>query len=172
MNGVQAMFSDIAAEGAAGVPLDIPAKAARGSRCIGNEKWWGVPMAMRAAIWTAIPSTKPKGADPYERLEAAVRIGNRVGVRLTQVLQLQIYLGKGDMEKVKAIIRDHVESKEEVGPNPRLQVLDKVATMQIQAVSDRLWTEATGHRTPIGGLGTFWDDPEEEVESLDLDAIL
>lgn len=22
-----------------------------------------------------------------------------------------------------------------------------------------MWTEATGWRTPIGGLGTFWDDP-------------
>jgi len=31
-------------------------------------------------------------------------------------------------------------------------------------LSDRLWTENTGHRTPIGEYGSFWDDKKEEVK--------
>ena len=42
----------------------------------------------------------------------------------------------------------------------------------IVAVSDRLWVENTGHRTPMGQLGTFWDDQQEEVETMDLDDLL
>jgi len=39
-------------------------------------------------------------------------------------------------------------------------------------VSDRLWTEATGSRTPVGGLGTFWDDAPKAVPSFDIDDLL
>jgi hypothetical protein len=43
----------------------------------------------------------------------------------------------------------------------------------LTALSDRMWTQATGHRTPIGGLGTFWDEkPEPTGEVIDLDDIL
>ena len=51
-------------------------------------------------------------------------------------------------------------------------MLDVVATQQVLAVSDRLWTEATGSRTPVGGLGTFWDDVAPEAEALDIDDLL
>ena len=47
-----------------------------------------------------------------------------------------------------------------------------MATDMNVAVSDRLWVENTGHRTPMGQLGTFWDDQKEEVETMDLDDLL
>jgi hypothetical protein len=50
--------------------------------------------------------------------------------------------------------------------------MDIMATRQIMAVSDRLWTEATGARTPVGGLGTFWDDARKQAPSLDIDDLL
>ena len=37
----------------------------------------------------------------------------------------------------------------------------KAATVIVQQLSDRLWTEATGHRTPANLFGTFWDDEED-----------
>lgn len=172
LDGVQGLFSDLKAEGAAGVPLDVASRAARGSECIDTDKWWGLPLALRAAVWTAIPSTKPKNEDPYARLDEASKIGLRQGVRVAQVLELQIYLGQGKVEKAKEIIRAHAKAKKTSPSDPQLVILDEVATRQILAVSDRMWTEATGKRTPIGGLGTFWDDKKKEVESLDLDSIL
>ena len=47
-----------------------------------------------------------------------------------------------------------------------------MATDMIVAISDRLWMENTGHRTPMGQLGTFWDDEKEAVETMDLDDLL
>ena len=47
-----------------------------------------------------------------------------------------------------------------------------MATNMIVAISDRLWVEHTGHRTPMGQLGTFWDDQPENVETMSLDGLL
>ncbi|MCH2223043.1 MAG: hypothetical protein MK097_22385, partial [Dechloromonas sp.] len=38
--------------------------------------------------------------------------------------------------------------------------VDEIAINLVQMISDRYWTEATGMRTPVGGLGKFWDDPK------------
>ena len=56
--------------------------------------------------------------------------------------------------------------------NKEYRMLDVVATQQVLAVSDRLWTEGTGSRTPVGGLGTFWDDKSPAEEALDIDDLL
>ena len=47
-----------------------------------------------------------------------------------------------------------------------------MATNMLVAISDRLWVENTGHRTPIGQFGAFWDDQREPVETMDLDDLL
>jgi hypothetical protein len=51
-------------------------------------------------------------------------------------------------------------------------MVDAMATQMILAISDRLWMENTGHRTPMGRLGTFWDDQKKAVETMDLDGLL
>ena len=47
-----------------------------------------------------------------------------------------------------------------------------MAALQMQAISDRLWTEATGKRTPLGKAGSFWDDPAKVLDSIDIDDLL
>ncbi len=44
--------------------------------------------------------------------------------------------------------------------------------LQLRAISDRLWTAETGSRTPIGKLGTFWDDPKDAVEMIEISDLL
>ena len=61
---------------------------------------------------------------------------------------------------------------EKTPANEDWRFVDAMATDMIVAVSDRLWVENTGHRTPMGQLGTFWDDRQEEVETMDLDDLL
>ncbi len=55
---------------------------------------------------------------------------------------------------------------------PAFRLLDEFTALQLQAISDRLWTEATGKRTPISGLGTFWDDPKKAVDTINIDDML
>jgi len=168
MDGLQAVLNDLASEGSAKVPLDISFKVGRGAECLNNEKWWGLPNAIQAAFWISFPGNKPEGVNPGNILNQAVQTGLQQGMRLVQVIAAKIYIGLGDNDKVKDIIRDNVAARINMSANPRFLFLDKMATVQLQAISDYMWTEKTGKRTPIGGLGSFWDDPEDAVETIDI----
>lgn len=172
MNGLQAVLNDLASEGNAKVPLDIALKVGRGASCLDNEQWWGLPNAIQAAIWVSFPGINPAGVDPLKVLEQSMQTGLQQGMRISQVLAARIFIGLGNSEQVKSIIRRHVNEKARTPANPAFKFLDEVATLQLQSISDRLWTEAVGKRTPLGGLGTFWDDPKNTVDSVNIIDIL
>lgn len=168
MDGLQAVLNDLASEGSANVPLDISLKVGRGADCLNNEKWWGLPHAIQAAIWVSFPDNKPQGIEPLVILDKAMQTGLKQGMRIVQVIAAKIYIGRGDIDRVKAIIRDNAGARISTSANPGFIFLDEVTTLQLQAISDYMWTEATGKRTPIGGLGTFWDDPKSSVDTIDI----
>lgn len=172
MNGLQAVLNDLASEGGAKVPLDISLKVGRGANCLSNEKWWGVPDAIQAAIWISFPENKPAGVTPLNVLDQAVQIGLSQGMRIVQVVAAKIHIGLGNSERVKSIIRENVRTRSVIATNPQFLFLDEIATIQLLAISDYLWTETTGKRTPIGGLGTFWDDPQDTLDTIDIMKIL
>ena len=173
VSGLQALNNEITSTTGLGVPKNIAAKVERAATCVDDAKWWGVPMALRATIWSLLPGAEPQGEDAMKRLAIAAKKGEKAGVRLPHVFQALAYFGKGDIEAVKQVIRDHVKAKKKKDPNPDYLLLDELATTMLTAMSDRMWTEAKGYRTPAGGLGTFWDDQKESTtESIDLDDIL
>ncbi|MDE1997441.1 MAG: hypothetical protein KGI52_00795, partial [Burkholderiales bacterium] len=43
-------------------------------------------------------------------------------------------------------------------PSKDYQLIDAIAQEQMQNISDRLWTQNAGTRTPLASLGKFWDD--------------
>ena len=172
LDGLQAMLNDLASEGIANVPLDIASKVGRGSTCLDNEKWWGLPKAIQAAIWVNIPNDKPADVDPLNVLDQSMQIGLKQGVRVSQLLAAKVYMGLGNIEQVKSIIRSHKKARANTPSKPEFRLLDELATVQLQAISDHLWTEATGKRTPISGLGTFWDDPKGGVDTINIDDML
>jgi len=172
LDGLQAMLNDLASEGIANVPLDIASKVGRGSACLDNEKWWGLPKAIQAAIWVNIPNDKPADVDPLNVLDQSLQIGIKQGVRVSQVLAAKVHMGLGNIEQVKSIIRSHKKAIVNTPSKPEFRLLDELATVQLLAISDHLWTEATGKRTPISGLGTFWDDPKGAVDTINIDDML
>ena len=172
VNGLQAVLNDQASEGRANVPLDIALKVNRSATCLDNKKWWGLPHAMRAAIWITFPNSKPPGIDPLAILDKSIHTGLQQNIRISQAIAAQVYIGLGNTKRVKKIIRNHFKERTE---NPSLvayRFLDEVATLHLKAISDCLWTEATGKRTPIGGLGTFWDDPKDIVNTIEISDLL
>jgi len=172
MDGLQAVLNDLASEGSANVPLDISLKVGRGASCLDNDRWWGVPDAIQAAIWVSFPGNKPEGIEPLQVLDESVKTGVKQGVRIVQVVAAKIYIGLGNSERVKAIIKDNVTTRSSLSTNPEYLFLDKVVTIQLTAISDVMWTEATGIRTPIGGLGTFWGATKNAVDTVDIIDIL
>ena len=91
---------------------------------------------------------------------------------VSHVLAAQVYLGQGETEEVKQVIRSYASLSKQKSANHQFDILNKVSRLQIQAISDRMWTEATGKRTPLGKLGSFWDDSNKAVETIDIDEIL
>lgn len=171
---LQALQHDLAADGSVGVPLDAPRKAARATECLNNARWWGVPNAIRAVVWTSIPGSAPEGADPWYELSQASTLGRQAGVRLAEAIEAQAAWGAGRRDVLEAVIRSHAKSLAETPSAAKWKTVDRIATLQIQALSDRIWTEAQGHRTPFGRLGTLpgdsaapAGDPEGEGDLLD-----
>lgn len=169
--GVQAVMNDVRAQGEAGVPKDIAMKATRGIQCVDNQRWWGVPQATSAAVAVMLPDAD-SDADPWQQMQQASRIASDKGVRLAQAVEVTVADGSGDKERLRDAIRRHAASVKATPSNSKYRMMDIMAGRQIQAISDRMWTEATGARTPVGGLGTFWDDARTQTPALDIDDLL
>ena len=167
-SGLLAVVHDRAAEGVAGVPMEIPLAIARAAGCLPEDRWWGAPKALRAALWTSVPGSAPEGVDPWAILEAAAREGEEAGVRLSRAFQVVALAGAGKEEALRHAIAAHAASLDERPPDPRWRLLDRFATLMIRHQSDRIWTNARGHRTPLGALGTF---PDREDEAVDTDLL-
>ncbi|MGB1951029.1 MAG: hypothetical protein ACPHQ9_09710 [Marinobacter sp.] len=172
LSGLQALNAEIQSTSAIGVPKNVGSMVARATSCLDNEKWWGAPMALRATVWAMIPGATPDGEDPFQRLEIADRQGEEAGVRISHVFHAIAAQNEGDNERLRNVIRTHAESLDETPSNEQWRFVDAMATQMIVAISDRLWVENNGHRTPMGQLGTFWDDEADAVEAMDLDDLL
>lgn len=172
LSGMQALNAQIQASSSEGVPFNTGSVVGRATQCLDNETWWGAPMGLRATVWAMIPGTQPQGEDASERLAIAAEQGKAAGVRLGHVFQAIAAQNRNDEALVKSIIRDHAESIESTPSNPQWRFVDAMATDMLLAISDRLWMEHTGHRTPIGQFGSFWDDQREPVEIMNLDDLL
>ena len=170
INGLQALNHDILSGIGTGVPKNIAAQAERGAGCLDNKAWFGVPLALKAAVWSLLPGALPEGENAWERLEQADAIGENAHIRLPHVFHLIAAYSKGDMERVRAVIKRHAEQIEAHKPNAQYRLLDAAATEAVTRISDRMWTEAVGHRTPVGQLGTFWDEnAADDIETVELD---
>ena len=170
VGGVQALMNDGITDGTVGVPRDIAAKVERGAACLDNEQWWGVPRGVRASIWTLLPMLAPKNAQPWAELENSAKLGFQDGVRLGSAMYVLAAYSKGDNQRLRKAIRDFAANGDKL--DPEFLMMDSMARTIIQGVSDRMWTEATGKRTPLGGLGTFWDDASKNKPSVNIDDLL
>lgn len=173
--GLQAFQLDLSLLGAAGVPTDLMPKAINGLKCVDSDKFWGIPNAVLAAreiVEARLDGDSAGEKLGWDRLHLAARVGEAQGVRMAHIVEGALYMSLGDDEGLKNLIRKHVAMKEEQPANPELNLLDEMATRNILLMSDKLWTENTGKRTPFGKLGTFWDDKAVPNDALDIDDIL
>lgn len=170
--GVQALAAEIQSTSDEGVPKNIGSTVAQASGCLSDDKWWGVPMALRATVWSMIPGAKPDGENPFQRLDESDKKANKARVRLAYVLHVIAAWNKGDTKLVKKLIREQQAQEAKYPADPRWKMIDKLSTLYLRSISDRMWVEHTGHRTPIGGLGTFWDDSKGSGEVIDLDSVM
>lgn len=175
--GLGAVVNDAKSGGAVGVPVSIAPKAERAAACLdtpeGNQKWWGMPMAIRAALWTMVPGITPQGRDPWKTMDEGMKIGEEQGVRIVSGFVGGMALNSDNTPLLRDVIRRHAQSLKTTASNPDFRMVDSMATDMLTQLSDQMWTEATGHRTPMGSYGQFWDEKTKAKEvDVDFDDLL
>lgn len=170
MDGLLAIMSDSLAERAANIPLSAIGEIAQDAKCLNDAKWWGLASAIPAMV----AGLKKGDASPYlPVLQRASANGYAQGVRLASVLEANIYVIQGNDQALKQAIRRFTGADQPAFQrNKDFALFDAAAEEHMQAISDQLWVRATGHRTPIGQLGQFWDDAVKAVNDVDLSDIL
>lgn len=172
LSGLQALLNDIVAGQVVGVPMDIAAKAERAFTCLDNEKWWGVPVGVRAVVWNVLPGAD-EGKDVWGAFQSSMAIGEKAGIRVAHAMYALSASGKADNERMREGIRRYAQVPAEFKANPQYKLVDALAGFIVTSLSDRLWTEGTGQRTPPGMLGRFWDEKTDNSElAVDIDDLL
>lgn len=170
ISGLQAMVNDVAAEKAVNVPTDIPLKAEFAMGCLDNAKWWGTPQAIRATVWSVVPGAS-EGKDVAGTFNQAMALGEQQGVRLPHVLASISAGFTDDKKRIREIVKRFATAPGYT-PNKDFRYIDEAAVATIQQMSDRDWTVGTGSRTPLGSLGTFWDDKKVAKDTIDASEFL
>lgn len=171
MDGLLAVMSDSLAERAANIPLSAIGEIAKDAQCLQDDQWWGMASAVPAMV-AALKNGDPTPFLP--QLRQSSQLGFNQGVRLAAVLEANIYVAQGNRPALKDAIRRYVgDAKQPFKVNAAYALFDAAATEHVQAMSDQLWMDATGHRTPVGQLGKFWDDKASSVgDEVDLSDVL
>ena len=169
LSGLQSMTNDINSGGAVNVPKDIAAIVERGMTCVDNTKFWGVPQATRAVIWTLLPGSGDGKPEPYATMKASMQIGEQKGVRLSHALYAIAAQASGDDAKVRDALKAYADSRSETKPtHPQFKLIDSMAAAIVQGVADRYWTENTGVRGTDEGMQRFWDESDNSSNLDDL----
>lgn len=144
-SGALAILHDFNSEKAVGISLDIPGKIEKGAQCFDDDKWWGMPTALRAAIWLSIPGSGPEGVDPIEAMKTAAAKGDAQGVFLARAMQIMMLATVGQPENM---CQSMTEAKLKDG-NGDFAMLNAYARSMIQHQADIAWTKAKGYRAPL-----------------------
>ncbi|WP_348761922.1 hypothetical protein [uncultured Salinisphaera sp.] len=177
--GVQGLLNDIQANSSVGIPQNVAAKAGRASECIDNQQWWGVPKALEAVVWLSVPGNMPEGADAFAQLRQSAAIGKQAGIALPAMLYALAAYGQSDMARQKEAIKMVADIYNAYEPNKapderdknndaaQYLLLNQIAYNEALYLSDRIWIDAEGHRTPLVALGSF---PGEGAANEEIDA--
>lgn len=164
--GVLAVVHDMGASGEAHVPMSIPASVVRASECLDDDKWWGAPHAMKAAIWALVEGS-PDVGDPWALFDESIAKGEKAGVRLAGAFMAQTASSMGREPQLRTMVKRHAASLQVTPTDAKWAMLDRYATAIVQHESDRIWTAQVGYRTPSDSFGTFPDDVKIDDTKVD-----
>ena len=173
LTGMQAIVNDANSGAMAGVPRNIAPRAERAAECLDNEKWGGLPNAIRGMVWLLLPDTRPSlSPDPWEVLEDSSRLGVESGIRASMALEAVAAETFGRPEVLKDVIARFAEAEGAIKVWAEYRLVDEIARDVIQFSSDKHWTANYGYRTPRTYFGRLSPERLEEPETMDLDGLL
>lgn len=159
--GLQAIRDDVRSGGQVGVPRNIALKSEEASHCLSNRKWWGVPGAIRASVWTIVPGAVPTNADPWKQFLESDVLAEHSGVRLAIALYAMTAQNQGKTGLERQAIALFASTGKKMQAPKAYRLIDRLAEVEVHHLSDQIWTRKTGARTPQGAFGTFPDAEEK-----------
>lgn len=173
LTGLQAIINDTNSGGAAGVPKDIAPQAERAAQCVDNEKWGGIPDAIRANVWLLLPDTRPTMApDPWRVLRHSSELGVKAGFRAAMALEVVAAETKGREDIIADVVARFEASEAGFEVHEDYRLVDEVGHSVVLHASDKHWTEEYGYRTPRTYFGQMSPDSAADTEVMDLDSLL
>ncbi|MDX1635265.1 MAG: hypothetical protein R3280_11535 [Marinobacter sp.] len=174
LTGMQAIVNDANSGAMAGVPRDIAPQAERAARCVDNEKWAGLPNAIRAMVWLLIPDTRPDDArDPWLVFAESSKLSVDRGIRAAMALEVVAAETFGRQDVREDVIARFADADNRIDVWEEYQLVDEVARGVIQFSSDKYWTANYGYRTPQSRFGSLSERSETtDAEVMDLDDLL
>jgi len=174
LTGMQAIVNDANSGAMAGVPRNIAPQAERAATCLDNEKWGGMPNAIRALVWLLLPDTRPALApDPWQVLEHSRELAVEKGMRVPHALQAVAAENFGRPEKLEEAIASFAEADATIEVWDEYRLVDEVAAGVVRFSSDKHWTANYGYRTPQSFFGRMSPERQtENVETMNLDDLL
>lgn len=174
LTGMQAIVNDANSGALAGVPRNIAPRAERAAQCVDNEKWGGLPNAVRAMVWLLLPDTRPElSPDPWQVLENSAELGVKSGIRASHALQVVAAETFGRPDVLADAIAHFANAESRIDVQDDYRLVDEVARAIVQFSSDKHWTAEYGHRTPNNFFGKMSPArSNENIETMDLDGLL
>lgn len=173
LTGVQAIINDTNSGGAAGVPKSLAPQAERAAQCVDNEKWGGIPNAIRANVWLLLPGARPDRArDPWQVLRESSELSVRAGFRVSMALEVVAAETQGRQDIFEDAIARFAEADDVIELSDKFRLFDAVARNVITFSSDKYWTKKYGHRTPLNQFGRLSPASANTEDVMDLDGIL
>lgn len=172
LSGAQAVMDDAKSGGQAGVSRALAAQVERSATCLKNDKWAGIPGNLRAIIWVLLPDLSPEAVDdPWEIMAMNRQTALKGGLRTAIALELVMAENVGRLDVVEGALSFLADNGEQFQVNPRYRLVDRVGMEVATAVSDRIWTERYGHRTPANRFGHISKE-QETREEIDTEGLL
>ena len=174
LTGMQAIVNDANSGALAGIPRNIAPQAERAASCLNNEKWGGLPNAVRALVWLLLPDTRPAlSPDPWFVLDHSSKLGVEAGMRASMALEAVAAETFGRPEVLAETIAEYAESEGQVDVWDEYRLVDEIAGGVIRFASDKHWTANYGYRTPQTFFGKMSPKRDtDNVETMSLDDLL
>lgn len=145
-SGALALLHDFNSEKSVGISLDVPGIIEKSAKCFDDEKWWGMPTALRASLWLSIPGAGPEGVDPIEAMKEAAKKGDAQGVLLARAMLVLMANTVGQNDVMCNAIE---EMPSNTTLNHDYDMLNAYARGLIEHQADLAWTRQAGYRAPF-----------------------
>lgn len=143
LQGLEAIINDGKSGALANVPKNIANDIYRSMDCLNNDKWWGVPQSVRAALLVFLPNlNRAKAAQVDLLLDQSIALGRSHNTPLAETVALAAWEGQGNSQKLDSLLKEHFEYSRYAKYENRWLTINYINNRHLENKADILRLEA------------------------------